>query len=164
MFRKICICFCVFIVAPLTVLATLSLSQTDDKLDRVMDKIALYPNAQQKTIYEKLIERLSEIEKNTQDTSRKQTLSYIQNSLEKRLQVLLETHSSITSHKSLILRFTPDGNHSEYIQSLRESIAQTQSVFVFRTGKQNLSLKEMSAITQDLKTINPELLIFIDQE
>lgn len=164
MFRKICICFCVFVIAPLTVLATLSLSQTDDKLDRVMDKIALYPNTQQKSIYEKLIERLSEIEKNTQDTSRKQTLSYIQNSLEKRLQVLLEQHIPISSHRSLILRFTPGENHSAYIQSLRESLSQTQSVFVFRTGKQNLSLKEMTSITQELRTINPEIFLFIDQE
>jgi len=49
------------------------------------------------------------------------------------------------------------------IQINKEALKKTQSVFIFR-GKEDFSRDEMIQIALEIKNINPQILIFIDQE
>ena len=75
-----------------------------------------------------------------------------------------KTHSNvIVSHSALSLKFIKWENHSSLIQINKEALKKTQSVFIFR-GKEDFSRDEMIQIALEIKNINPQILIFIDQE
>jgi hypothetical protein len=85
-------------------------------------------------------------------------------SLDERLETEETFFESVTPHNSVILRFSRWGNHLTVINEKRQSIANGNSVFVFRNGTSDLSVSDIQSITFQLKAINPDVLIFIDQE
>jgi hypothetical protein len=70
---------------------------------------------------------------------------------------------NISSHNALSLTFISWEDHNSKIHQNETVIKNTQSVFIFR-WKDDLSRDEIVIITNEIKKINPEILIFIDQE
>lgn len=68
------------------------------------------------------------------------------------------------SHTSLILRFARWWNHQSVLKSSENQIKKAQSIFIFRTAWKDLSLNEITTITDTVREYNPKLKIFIDQE
>ncbi len=69
----------------------------------------------------------------------------------------------ITKHTTLILKFWRNGNHKAILEKNKQKIQKNQSVFLFKVGN-DLTRKDIIFITWEIKKINPEVLIFIDQE
>jgi len=69
----------------------------------------------------------------------------------------------VSKHKTLILKFTRWGNHRYLINLNKEKIKSRWSVFLFKQWS-DLSRKDINFITSEIKKLNKNILIFIDQE
>ncbi len=127
----------------------------DDRLLQLHSKIELYSQPKQQIFYNFFIKKV--ISRITSDN--REILNYIVLDLESKI-----TKDTVVGHNSIILRFTTGGNYSTIINEKKESIASSPSVFIFRSWRTNLSSTEIKGITAELKAINSQILIFIDQE
>ena len=130
--------------------------QIDQKILSIEKKLEKYPNSKKRVLY-KYIKRA--LYKRVTSENR-EILNYIVLWFETKLSAL----QNITSHNSVILRFTRWGNHQTIIDNKAEEIKKNWSVFIFRSWTIDLSLTEIKWITKKIHLINNNSLIFIDQE
>jgi hypothetical protein len=136
-------------------------------LEKLFLQIEKKPLISQKNIYKKYIKQLNFV------LTKKNYQPYFEeiNSIKKQFEIkeklilkkLNEKKININSHNTLILKFNNWINIDNYIQKNKTKISTSDSVFIFRE-KYNISSKNMKIITKKLKEINPNILIFIDQE
>lgn len=137
------------------------------QLESLITEIEHKPLLDQKKIYSKYIKKL-DFSLSTQKYKKyHNNIVYVKNIFIDQLNEVQEkidkNKSSIQSHNTLILKFNNWMNIDNYIEKNKSKIQDTQSVFLFRE-KHNISSKKMKIITSQLKIINPNILIFIDQE
>lgn len=127
----------------------------DSKLTQVYSKTESYSEAKQQRFYKFFIQELSK----KISSENRWILNYIMLDIESR--IVLNT---VSWHNSLILKFTAWWDHSSVIEQKKVHISNLPSVFIFRSWKPNLSALEIQTITSQIKALNKEILIFIDQE
>jgi len=116
-------------------------------------------------IYWELIKKLDRVIKTTTDSNAK-ILSETLSKLELRYALLEKEmeNKSVPRHKTLILKFWAWAKSITSLESRRQEIENIESVFIFRNWSTDLPGYQIASITKKLLEINPELLIFIDQE
>jgi hypothetical protein len=137
-------------------------SNLDRKLDIVFENISKKSKISQIKTINSFIYRIDHfIKKNPNNL---ELLKYLKSSFEIQLKLIKnESEISINTHESLILRFGNIGNHKILIDSNKDNIKSANSIFIFRNYK-NISSRNLKEITFELKKINPDILLFIDQE
>jgi hypothetical protein len=137
------------------------------QLENLITQIENKSLLDQKKIYSKYIKKLDFSLSTQKYKKHHNNIVYVKSIFIDKLKEVQEkidkNKSSIQSHNTLILKFNNWMNIEDYIEKNKSKIQNTQSVFLFRE-KHNISSKKMKIITSQLKIINPNILIFIDQE
>ena len=134
------------------------------RLSNVFLQLSQKPDSETLFIYEKLIQKLENwvwSMDNQKDTLK---INKIISKMKLRQESLLLSANKVNRHKSMILKFWAGAESTTFLESKRSEIQNIESVFIFRTGSVDLPGYQIESITAKLKEINPEILIFIDQE
>ena len=147
----------------------------EKKLENTHKRIAEKDETRQIQLYNFLIREVNK----RMTSENRELIAFINASLYEKLQLLQpnvsfyneteqvqekENIQKVQSHNSVILRFSQSTDIWAYLGEKKSLIEKSQSVFIFRSNMQNISRKKMKFIASELKKINPEVLIFIDQE
>lgn len=137
-------------------------SQLDKKLNVIFEKISEKWKVKQIKIFNTFINKIDIfIEENPEKT---ELAMYLKSNFEQQLK-LLNTVAQIDmkSKETLILRFWNTGDHIAMIHDNIEKIKSAKSIFLFRKSV-NLSSENLKEITSTIKSIQPNIIFFIDQE
>lgn len=129
----------------------------DTKIKSIDDRISRYSQLRKWQILKLVILWL----RKQANTENYMIINYMIESLES---LHNQKEMMFTPHNSLILRFSRGQNIQEFISTKESQIKNIQSVFLFRNSGKDLSINEINTITKQLKSINSDILIFIDQE
>ena len=136
------------------------------RMSNVFLKLSQLDNREALYIYDSMIEKLESWKQKINSEASTSTLWDIITKLKNR-KTLLETDIrdvDLTRHKTTILKFWRWWNTQAVINTKKTELSSAQSVFIFRNGSNDLTGWEIESITKSLYEINPDMLIFIDQE
>ena len=134
------------------------------RLSNVFLQLSQKSNTEALYIYDELVKKLEKWSLTISSEKTKDTLEEIIWKLELRQKSLTNNLKKVSRHKSLILKFWAGAQSTDFLESKRSEIGNIDSVFIFRTGSTDLPWYQIEAIAAKLKSINPDILIFIDQE
>lgn len=146
-----------FVFEDKTELQNYRLSNIFLQLSQKQDKESLF-------IYEWLITKLENALDSVEKEEDRLVLSEIISKMQLRKKSLTESIKKVNRHKSLILKFWAWAESTASLELKREEIKNIESVFIFRNGTIDLPWYQIESITAKLLEINPDILIFIDQE
>ncbi len=134
------------------------------RLSNLFLQLSQKPDTETLYIYDEIIQKLSTWRDKISANATRDTLTEIIWKLELRQQSIVNNRNAISRHKSMILKFWAWAQSTNFLESKRSTLENIESVFIFRTGSVDLPWYQIEAITTKLKEINPDILIFIDQE
>lgn len=134
----------------------------NNKLDKLILKINKKSNIEKKEFYKRLLIKLEKY--NNKIWNKKYLLDIIINRFTEELNKIKIKKISFNKSKTLILKFTNnDILNKKIIENNKNNIKNNISVFIFRKNY-NLKNNIIKNISKKIKNINPEILLFIDQE
>ena len=142
----------------------LQIKKLDNKLEILFKKYEKKSNIEQKEFYWKVLKSLSFYKKKYKDSNKMFLINIIINKFEEKYDSIKINKINFYKSKTLILKFTNNiTSNNSIIEKNKKNIQDNISVFIFRNSV-NLQNSVIKNISKKIKTINPKILLFIDQE
>lgn len=140
------------------------IKRLDNKLEIFFKKYEKKSNIEQKEFYWRMLKSLFFYKRINKDSNKMFLINIIINKFEQKYDSIKINKTNFYKSKTLILKFTNNiVSNNLIIEKNKKNIENNISVFIFRSSidLQNSIIKNIS---KKIKTINPKILLFIDQE